>query len=335
MAVYDDGAQPFSQRAGSFVNYAGAACSLALMVGIGFWGYELIKRDVSGIPVVRAVEGDMRVAPENPGGEVAAHTGLSVNAIPAEGQAAALEDTLLLAPRTQDLATEDLAVQPMAEATEVLPAANPIEATEVSLTEELPSLDAPMTAEEILALADQLATGTEPIEVLEDVAAVEPVVSLTDAEAAPAIETIAMTVPGVAQSLRPFVRPASLVIPAAATTDASVDEAVAAALASAAAVTGPNNSEIAVMTADLPEGTNLVQLGAFPSPQDAATVWNDLQVKFGDYLNSKERVIQVAERGNSTFYRLRAMGFDDLTDARRFCAALEAGNAECIPVVVR
>ena len=105
MAVYDDGAQPFSQRATSLVNYAGAACSLTLMVGIGFWGYELIKRDVSGIPVVRAVEGDMRVAPDNPGGEVAAHTGLAVNAVAAEGEAAGFEDTLLLAPRIGCLAS--------------------------------------------------------------------------------------------------------------------------------------------------------------------------------------------------------------------------------------
>ena len=333
MAVYDDGAQPFSQRAGSFVNYAGAACSLALMVGIGFWGYELIKRDVSGIPVVRAVEGDMRVAPDNPGGEIAAHTGLAVNAVPAEGEASGFEDTLLLAPRTQDLAAEDLEVQPVAEAGEVAPAEDPIQATTESLTEELPEAVTPMSADEILALADQLATGAEPMTPLDADDVVEPVLAVAGAEVAPVVETIATTVPGVAQSLRPFVRPASLNVTLASAEP--VDEAVAAALASASANTGPNNSEVAVMTADLPEGTKLVQLGAFPSPQDAAAVWMELQGKFGDYLVSKERVIQVAERGNSTFYRLRAMGFDDLTDARRFCAALEAGNAECIPVVVR
>ncbi|SHG68738.1 Sporulation related domain-containing protein [Cognatiyoonia sediminum] len=330
MAVYDDGAQPFSQRATSLVNYAGAACSLALMVGIGFWGYELIKRDVSGIPVVRAVEGDMRVAPDNPGGEVAAHTGLAVNAVAAEGEAAGFEDTLLLAPRTQQLAEEDLAVQPTAEAGEVAPVEDDTAAVEVSLTETLPEEQAPMSADEILALADRLATGVEPID-----APVEPEVAAAE-EAVPAepeVEVIAASVPGVSTSLRPFVRPVSLSVPVSAS--AQVDEAVAAALASASANTGPNNSEVSVLATELPVGTKLVQLGAFPTPQDAAEVWANLQGRFGDYLVSKERVIQVAERGSSTFYRLRAMGFDDLTDARRFCAALEAGNAECIPVVIR
>jgi hypothetical protein len=29
------------------------------------------------------------------------------------------------------------------------------------------------------------------------------------------------------------------------------------------------------------------------------------------------------------------MGFEDLSDARRFCSALVARNADCIPVVTR
>ncbi len=335
MAVYDDGAQPFSQRAGSFVNYAAGACSLALMIGVGFWGYELIKRDVSGIPVVRAVEGDMRVAPENPGGEIAAHTGLAVNSVAAEGQASDFEDTLLLAPETQELAAEDLTAQPVAEPIveiEIEPTA-----TLASLTETLPETNsAPMTADEVLALADRIANGSAPLGELEGIEAVEPVLAVNgeSVEAAPALEIIAATVPGVASSLRPFVRPSGLNVQLASAT-ADVDEAVAAALASATANTGPNNSEISVMTADLPAGTNLVQLGAFPTPQDAASVWKTLEASFGDYLVSKERVIQLATRGDSSFYRLRAMGFANLTDARRFCAALEAGDADCIPVVVR
>jgi hypothetical protein len=318
MAVYDDRAVPFSQRAGSFVNYTGAACSFALMVGIGFWGYELIKRDVSGIPVVRAIEGDMRVAPENPGGEVALHTGLSVNDVAAEGEAAGFEDTLLLAPQTQALAQEDLEVQPMAEAGEVAPIEEVVAETTVSLTDENPlAVAEPLSANDVLALADQLASGVTPLTDLVE-------------ETAPIEGLIPASVAGVSSSLRPFVRPASLTIP-----DNSVDDAVAAALASASANSGPNNSEIAVMTAELPEGTKLVQLGAFPTPQDAAEAWGSMESKFGDYMASKERVIQVATRGDSTFYRLRAMGFSDLTDARRFCAALEAGDADCIPVVVR
>ena len=49
----------------------------------------------------------------------------------------------------------------------------------------------------------------------------------------------------------------------------------------------------------------------------------------------KRRVIEKATSGGRTFYRLRAEGFADLPDARRFCAALVAEKADCIPVVTR
>ena len=52
-------------------------------------------------------------------------------------------------------------------------------------------------------------------------------------------------------------------------------------------------------------------------------------------MEGKRRVIQEASRGGRTFYRLRAMGFEDLSDARRFCAVLLADNADCIPVTTR
>jgi SPOR domain len=46
-------------------------------------------------------------------------------------------------------------------------------------------------------------------------------------------------------------------------------------------------------------------------------------------------VIQSAESGGRTFYRLRAHGFDGDDDARRFCAVLQAQAADCIPVAQR
>ena len=85
----------------------------------------------------------------------------------------------------------------------------------------------------------------------------------------------------------------------------------------------------------LPVGTRLAQLGAFASADIAREEWEKLSAKFGDYLAGKSRVIQKATSGGRTFYRLRAAGFEDLSDARRFCSALVAERAECIPVVTR
>ena len=56
--------------AGKYVNVAAAAISVALIGGVGVWGYKLLMRDVTGVPVVRAMEGEMRVSPENPGGDI-------------------------------------------------------------------------------------------------------------------------------------------------------------------------------------------------------------------------------------------------------------------------
>jgi hypothetical protein len=67
----------------------------------------------------------------------------------------------------------------------------------------------------------------------------------------------------------------------------------------------------------------------------AAAQWAVLQGRFGAAMDGKTRVIQAATSGGKTFYRLRAQGFGDLSDARRFCAALVAEGADCIPVVVR
>jgi len=325
MAVYEDGIPATStSRVGLLANYTGAAVSLALMIGVGVWGYKLVMRDVSGIPVVQAMEGEMRVAPENPGGDIARHTGLSVNEVPAVGEAGAMEDTLMLAPASIDLADEDIDAQPMAEADEVLPVdprdetADAVNAVLTALSEDPNPQQptGPLNADDVLALADQLAAGATPLEELADGEVVPPTVAV---DGAPVIEVISRDIPGVTTSLRPFVRPASLVIPASAP----------AATAEAATATP------AVLTSDLPAGTKLVQLGAFPSAEVAADAWTQLQGKFGDYLGDKEQVIQQASSGGRTFYRLRAAGFAELSDARRLCAALEAGNADCIPVVVR
>ncbi len=83
----------------------------------------------------------------------------------------------------------------------------------------------------------------------------------------------------------------------------------------------------------IPPGTRLVQLGAYGSAQVAEAEWLAAEERFGEYMGGKGRVIQEAQSGGRTFFRLRAVGFDDLGDARRFCAVLVAEGANCIPVV--
>ncbi len=208
MAVYDQGPAPLSgaARAGALVNYAGAAVSMALIVSVGIWGYKLVIRDVSGIPVVRAMTGEMRVLPENPGGEVSLHTGLAVNEVAAVGEAAAPEDRVALAPVTAGLYEEDLDAQPMAEADEML-ASDPL-GQEVDAEVQLPValnadqlVDAPLTTDDILAMADQIAAGAVPMTDLSDGETVPASLSV-DAPAASNGSVVTV-------SLRPVARPAN------------------------------------------------------------------------------------------------------------------------------
>ena len=334
MAVYDQGPAPLSgaARAGVLVNYAGAAVSCALIVGVGVWGYKLVMRDVTGIPVVRAMAGEMRALPQNPGGEVSLHAGLSVNEVAAVGAAAPPEDTVALAPATAGLSDEDLVAQPMAEADEMLATVDPlgqVVATEVETQVALNAdqlLDAPLSTDDILALADQIAAGAAPMADLAEGEDVAPTLSVggeaVQVSTAPLVST---SVAGVKVSLRPSIRPRSLIV-------AAEPDAIAAALAEAQE---PVATQTALTTTAFAVGTNLVQLGAFPSTEVAATEWDRLNGRFGEVMDGKSRVIQAATSGGKTFYRLRAEGFVELNDARRFCAAMVAENVDCIPVVVR
>lgn len=308
----------------SAANWAGAALSLTLVVGVAVWGYRLIVRDVSGVPVVQAIEGPMRVAPDNPGGQIARHEGLAVNNIAGTGTSAPPPEQIVLAPRPLDITEEDTVV---AEAPD---AADLSEREEVALASlrqdavtEAPALaltDIANADDPIKALADQIAANAKPFEQLDPA----PETALFDEsddtqELASATNTIPMSVPGVARSLRPAQRPdglqlASLSMPVQPSSDPGVAER------------DPG---------DIPAGTRLVQFGAYDSPEIAREQWATLMARFGEYLDDKERVVEEATSGGRIFYRLRAHGFADLSDSRRFCAALVAEGADCIPVVSR
>jgi len=108
-----------------------------------------------------------------------------------------------------------------------------------------------------------------------------------------------------------------------------VDLAVASAFA--AALPGVRD----VSATEIAAGTRLVQLGAFESEDVARAEWDNVALRFPEMLEGKDRVIEMAQSGGKTFYRLRAHGFGDLSASRRFCAALVAQGAACIPVTVR
>jgi hypothetical protein len=313
---------PVSGKMASVANWIGAAVSLGLIVGIGVWGYGVVSRDVSGVPIVQAMAGPMRVAPDDPGGRLADHQGLAVNAVAGQGGAADPVDTLRLAPRPAGLQADDVALGSLVPVTET-PEFQASLARNAEVMEIAPT---PKATNSLLALTEQIGAQSKPLSPLapqtqEAVAAAlaRTLPPSTPPGAAPVAEPARYTGPGLARSLRPKLRPAGLAN--APRTPHSVTSAA------------PTVTEVDPET--LPAGTRLVQIGAFDSPDAARSEWQRLDVRFGDYLDGKERVIQRATSGGRIFYRLRAHGFDDLSDARRFCAAFVARNVDCIPVVTR
>lgn len=309
------------------INLTGAAVSVALVVGVALWGYKLAVRDVAGIPVVQALDEPMRIAPADPGGEIAGNMGLSVNAIAAEGAAAPPPDQLVLAPRPVELLAEDqpfaataapaasdmigtaptALAEPGNAAGRILPLA-PVELpaqTALAAPAELPVDGAPSPAAEA-ALADGIAT--EPLS--DPAEQTEPVEAEQVLQPAPEGTLV--------RSLRPMRRPTEMVV-LASLTPAAAETVATTPVASAAIV----------------PGTRLVQLGAFDNEADAMAEWTRLVAQFGDLIAGKSRVIQDAQSGGRNFVRLRAMGFADEGDARRFCSALLSENAVCVPVAQR
>ena len=326
--VYDDpnegAAGANGAKVSKAVNIAGGLMSLGLILGTAVWGYKLLVRDVTGVPVVRALEGPIRVAPDDPGGSTAAHQGLAVNRVAAEGTAAGPSEEVILAPPPLDLATEDVpaprlprpvldqAPAPVAAAAPVVIDDAPEDAlpTDVAVAEALsapPAIVLPeMTGDattDALALAEALSAGIPPL------------TGVTETSS----QTALRDERGLARSPRPPSRPGGL----------------AARTIPAASLDPTAGGTLEIAAEEIPSGTRLVQLGAFESAEVARTQWDKIGGRFEDYFTGKQRVVQRAQSGGKTFYRLRAMGFADLSDARRFCSALMAENADCIPVVVR
>lgn len=306
----------------------GALTSVALVAGLGAWTWDLARRDLSEVPVVRAIEGPARMAPADPGGDVAENQGLAVNAIQAARDEEAAPERVVLAPREQDLAADDTAAaEPWPLRSERATARplgiGPRPGTPVLL---LASADTGVAVLPAVAGSRASASGrawagaaidaqpeaVDPIEAALAEALGRPA---PEAEAADGAAASVAADGSVTRSPRPSVRPETAPAP---------DGLVPAAL------TAPE-----IPAAAIPAGTQLVQLGAFASESEARVEWADLTARLGPYLEGKAPVVQRASSTGRTFYRLRAAGFSDQAEAERHCAALVADGVDCVPVTVR
>lgn len=322
---YDDyGASDEGGTWAAVLNWGGAILSLILIAGLATWGWKLWVRDVTGVPVVRALEGPMRIAPEDPGGLASEYQGLTVNRIAESRVETPPADEVVLAPapatlnEDEDLAMADLpAVAPEPEAEPLIVVNDPPEpaigsSERIVLTEDAQE-------EPLILVEDSAIDAPQAIEV----AAPEPTPSATDLAVAAALADI---------GLKP--EPAILKVDAAANVPVVTPRPqMRPGNLQSVAVTAPVAQDGEVDAATLASGTRLVQLGAFGSPDVARAEWVEIEARYSDFFVGKSRVIQEVESGGREFYRLRVAGFDDLSDARRFCTVIVADGTNCIPVI--
>jgi hypothetical protein len=328
-------ADSLSTRLGRLTHYFGALVSVGLMVGLLAWGWQMVSRDVSGVPVIRALDGDSRTTPENPGGELSSYTGFAVNNV-AEGTEPQPVQQVAIAPAVTGLTDEDVAMgrlgaeahEPASQSeTPLTFAGEPIEPMSDSEARALADAQAAAAVEaQRLALAQSTVENAAIIDAPAEEGAVNDVV--TDENGAPAdsdaiaealMQAQATANPGVlVASSRPAPRPRVTRVASAKTvvTDARPVQAAEAAPAPAPSVSSASGPQ--------------VQIGAFDSNAIAANEWNRLEGKFGSLFSGKGQVIQQHQSNGRTFWRLRVAGFDSIGDARTFCASLKSGGTDCL-----
>ncbi|MDJ0994209.1 MAG: SPOR domain-containing protein [Dinoroseobacter sp.] len=302
------GAEGASPAAGA-MTFMGGLASLVLIGGLAMWSYDLVLRDVAGVPVIRALDGPMRVQPENPGGSQADYQGLAVNQVQAAGVAADAPAQIILAPRPLDLS-------------DATPPSLQLELLPDSVVAEATASVAPMTEAQVLQAVYQSETAPDPEAAPDPVRdtglAVEALLTELVAEEEATADIVPTTVPGVARSLRPAARPAAEVRVASLTPDT-----VTLTAATPTAFVDP---------ATLAPGTRMVQFRAYATEAEAYLAWDQLFAQFRDYMTGKSPVILPSSDGASTFYRLRMTGFADMAEAQRFCSVFLAANRDCVPV---
>ncbi|WP_424933694.1 SPOR domain-containing protein [Amaricoccus macauensis] len=286
-----------------------AVVFLGLVGSMGVWAYRLGTRDATEVPIIRAMQGPSRVAPEDPGGFKAAHQGREINKV-LEGTPAPAPREAVVIPAAASLTEEDKPQRDLAQASQSKAVAELVEQAALE-----PTLGA--------ADAD------------EDVALVEPAPDMGgEVELEAPVEEIATDVPS---GPRPFSRPSNLVrvsarasAPApAATAAAGIAPPVRSSASQAAPA--PQIQEISSVSS----GTRLVQLGAFDSEANTREAWRRLVAANSDLLSSKSLYVERATNNARVFYRLRVAGFQNTDQTRDLCESLRARSIDCIPVTIR
>ena len=85
------------------VRISGAILSFLTLALIVQWTINLYERDIKDLPIILALQDEIRIKPDDEGGEAISFKGLSVNSVLDEGESTFVESPINLAPLKQEL----------------------------------------------------------------------------------------------------------------------------------------------------------------------------------------------------------------------------------------
>ena len=290
------------------IRWGGAVISVGLVLAIVYWAFTLGQRDASDVPVIRAMAGDARVTPDDPGGDQAANQGLEVNNVLASDTPTQVNTDTALAPEPQTVTAEDealgeLADEAAASTAEVDTGPMRVDASQL-LVEITPDQGLSTDGDEDLSEPSVAADGM-----------ITPLRRPTSGAFQPRPEVVDPELENIIDSL----------------VDQAIPEEGSTSLETVDPILPPPPFGNPV----LDPGSALIQLGAFDTVERADLAWTQYQAEHGDLIGGFERYIDRIEAGGRLLFQLRAAGFADLNETKAMCAALNARNVECISVTLR
>ena len=289
----------------SIFSIFGAVISLNLILWAGYWTYNIISRDINGIPIVAAQPGPLRVAPDTPGGIEAENIELAVTKI-ASQELPPNPKAVELAPGTEKLTPDDLTIFQAIRQKKIIDRQAALN-NQIHLGVIEPNLSKEISFETV-----NTESNTANYSITENQS------ELVAAALALALKPSADNLIGnaVAQNkfkqIKPRPRPGSLLEVSVSTTETVIRPALAS----------------------VETGLAVVQFGTFATETVAFEEWDRLSKNLSVILDGRPKYVERIKRNGNEIYRLRLGGFVNIDDASRFCSAV-ISQENCVPVIAK
>ena len=288
----------------SIFSIFGAVISLNLILWAGYWTYNIISRDINGIPIVAAQPGPLRVAPDTPGGIEAENIELAVTKI-ASQELPPNPKAVELAPSTEKLTPDDLTIFQAIRQKKIIDRQAALN-NQIHLGVIEPNISKEISLEPVNSV-----TNTANYSITENQS--ELVTAALALALKPSVDNLTRN--SFAQKnkfkrIKPRPRPGSLL-------ESNIFS---------------NETAIRPALTSVETGLAVVQFGTFETETVAFEEWDRLSKNLSVILDGRPKYVERIKRNGNEIYRLRLGGFVDIDDASRFCSAV-ISQENCVPVI--